>query len=171
MSSNIRPREGPPKTFAFITLGCKSNQYDTAAMAADLRKAGLASVETDRADIIVVNTCMVTGPTEAQCRQTIRKVKKSNPEARIVTAGCMSSGASEQVLAMPEIDIVLKPEEKGRLTEKLKLSGNSAWYDWPEDPAVQYEGRDRGFLKIQDGCDYQCSYCIVPSIRGRGRSL
>ncbi len=160
-----------PRTYAFITLGCKSNQYDTAAMAAGLRNAGLASVETDLAEIIVVNTCMVTGSTEAQCRQAIRKARKSNPEARIIAAGCMSSGASEQLSAMPELDIVLKPEEKGMLTAKLELSGCSAWSDWPEDPAVEFEGRDRGFLKIQDGCDYQCSYCIVPSVRGRGRSL
>jgi len=171
MSSTNVPQVAPPKTYAFLTLGCKSNQYDTAAMAADLKIAGLSSAEAQFADVIVVNTCMVTGPTEAQCRQVIRKASKSNPEARIIVAGCMSKGASEQLAAMPEIEVVLEPAEKGLLTEILGVPGTRNWTRWPEDPAVEFEGRDRGFLKIQDGCDYQCSYCIVPSVRGPGKSL
>ena len=171
MSKSSTSRESTPKTYAFVTLGCKSNQYDTAAMAADLRSAGLSSAATHVADIVVVNTCMVTGPTEAQCRQAVRKAKRSNAGAMIVVAGCMSKGASEQLSAMPEVDLVLNPEKKGHLTESLGLAGATNWSHWPEDPAVEFEGRDRGFLKVQDGCDHQCSYCIVPSVRGRGRSL
>jgi len=171
MSQSNTSRESKPKTYAFVTLGCKSNQYDTAAMAADLRSAGLSSAASKFADVIIINTCMVTGPTEAQCRQAIRKAKRSNAGAMIVVAGCMSKGASEQLSAMPEVDLVLNPENKGHLTESLGLAGATTWSHWPEDPAVEFEGRDRGFLKVQDGCDYQCSYCIVPSVRGRGKSL
>lgn len=171
MNSSSGPGDAAPKTYAFITLGCKSNQYDSAAMADSLKMVGLSAAEAHLADIIVVNTCMVTGPTEAQCRQAIRKAKRSNPEARVIVSGCLSKGASGQLSAMAEVEVVLEPSEKGLLAEKLGLEKSRNWQDWPEDPAVEFEGRDRGFLKVQDGCDCQCSYCVVPSVRGRGKSL
>ncbi len=158
-------------TYAFITLGCKSNQYDTAAMAASLRDAGMTSAGADEADVVIINTCMVTGPTESQCRQAIRRAKRDNRRARIVVAGCLSKGDPDQITAMKEVDVMLEPTEKGRLPEHLGLKGNGMWTDWPEDPAAASEGRDRGFLKVQDGCNHSCSYCIVPSVRGPARSL
>ncbi|UCF30699.1 MAG: tRNA (N(6)-L-threonylcarbamoyladenosine(37)-C(2))-methylthiotransferase MtaB [bacterium] len=161
----------PPRTYSFITLGCKSNQYDSAAMAASLRQSGLAPSDLDGADVIVVNTCMVTGSTEAQCRKAIRRARKANSDARLVVVGCLSKGDPDQIRSMPEADLVLGPSEKGMLTHFLNLADHGSWTDWPEDPAVSLEHRDRGFLKVQDGCDHRCSYCIVPSVRGPGRSL
>ena len=171
MGHPTKPEANPPGSYAFITLGCKSNQYDTSAMAASLRNAGMSPAGADEADVIIVNTCMVTGPTEAQCRQAIRRAKRANSSARIVVAGCLSKGDPDQLMSMDEVDLVLDPTQKGKLPERLGLKANGEWTDWPEDPAVASEERDRGFLKVQDGCDHQCSYCIVPSVRGPARSL
>ena len=164
-----------PGSFSLITLGCKSNQYDSAAMAADLGRAGLTCAELGEADIILVNTCMVTGPTEAQCRKAIRQARRANPGAKLVVSGCMIRGAREQVAELPEVDMILDPRRKGMLIDLLGLgsegSDNGGWADWPEDPAVISHSRDRAFLKIQDGCDSSCSFCIVPSVRDSSRSL
>ncbi len=158
-------------SYALVTLGCKSNQYDSAAMAADLAGSGMVSVSPEGAGMVIVNTCMVTGPTEAQCRKEIRRIKRKNPDSFLIVTGCMSKGASRSLSGMAEIDLVLDMEEKGRLVSILGILNGEDWVDWPDVPAVAIEGRDRGFLKIQDGCDFACSYCIVPSVRGSSRSL
>ena len=154
-----------------MTLGCKSNQYDSAAVAASLSKCGMMPCRQETAGLLVVNTCMVTGPTEAQCRQEIRRLKRKNPDAVMVVTGCMSRGVPKALTDMPEVDLVLDMQDKGRLPAILGFDPSGGWVDWPDDPAVAIEGRDRGFLKVQDGCDCSCSYCIVPKVRGRGRSL
>jgi threonylcarbamoyladenosine tRNA methylthiotransferase MtaB len=180
MKSPTKPGPSGPGTFSLNsfniqTLGCKSNQYDSAALAADLEKAGFVRSEPEEARVIIVNTCMVTGPTEAQCRKAIRQARRANPDAKLVVAGCMSRGSRKQLETMDEVDLVLDPAEKGSLVGLLDPgSGEDAeavWVDWPEEAAVEMEDRDRGFLKVQDGCNASCSYCIVPSVRGRSRSL
>jgi len=169
-SQGTQSFEGP-STFTFITLGCKSNQYDSAAMAADLTSRGMVSIKVPLADVIIINTCMVTGPAEAQCRKTIRQARRQNSGARIVVTGCMSKGAQDQLLSIEELDNVLDSSKRGQLPELIGLASGDRWVDWPDDPAVDMEGRDRVFIKVQDGCDYECSYCIVPSVRGKSRSL
>ncbi len=131
----------------------------------------MARSEPESADILIVNTCMVTGPTEAQCRQAIRRARRANPGARMIVTGCMSKGAAGQLVRMPEVDQVVDPAEKGKIPGMFGFPETVPWVDWPEDPGVGVDGRDRGFLKIQDGCDHSCSYCIVPSVRGKSRSL
>lgn len=167
----MKPGPSGPGRFSFITLGCKSNQYDSAAMAAELESAGLSRGTIEDAQVIVINTCMVTGPAEAQCRKAIRQARRANSSAKLVVSGCMTAGSRKQIQAMEEIDLVLDPSEKGLLPSLVGLEGKKTWTDWPEDPAVDLTDRDRGFLKVQDGCDAQCAYCIVPQVRGRSRSL
>ncbi len=171
MSSISKPGLKGPGGFSFITLGCKSNQYDSAAMASDLEKEGLTRTFLSEADIVVVNTCMVTGSTEAQCRKAVRRARRDNPGATIVVAGCMSAGSREQLDAMEEVDLVIEPRQKGQLPGLLGVGKGGEWGDWPREAAVELDERDRGFLKVQDGCDASCAYCIVPSVRGGARSL
>jgi threonylcarbamoyladenosine tRNA methylthiotransferase MtaB len=171
MTSNKKPGPEGLGRFSFITLGCKSNQYDSAAMAADLEDAGLSNGSVSDAHVIVINTCMVTGPTEAQCRKAIRQARRANTGAKLVVSGCMSAGSRKQIEIMEEVDLVIEPSEKGMLPGLLGINSPGGWTDWPEDPAVDLGGRDRGFLKVQDGCDAGCTYCIVPIVRGRSRSL
>ena len=158
-------------SYAFVTLGCKSNQYDSAAMAAALAGNGMVSAGPKSAGMVIINTCMVTGPTEAQCRKEIRRIRRKNPDSFLIVTGCMSRGAPRSLFEMAEIDLVLDMEEKGKLVSVIGIGSTEDWVDWPYVPAVAIEGRDRGFLKIQDGCDFACSYCIVPSVRGSSRSL
>ena len=171
MTTLNKPGPDGPGIFSFITLGCKSNQYDSAAMAAELEKAGFSRGPVSGAQVIVINTCMVTGSTEAQCRKAIRQAKRSSVGGKIVVSGCMSAGSKDQIENMEEVDLVIEPSEKGMLLELLGVEGLRSWTDWPEDPAVDLGDRDRGFLKVQDGCDANCTYCIVPIVRGRSRSL
>ena len=146
MKTNTKPGpsgSGPfsPQTFSLVTLGCKSNQYDSAALAADLEGAGLTRSELVDAHIIIINTCMVTGPTEAQCRKAIRQARRASPDARLIVSGCMSRGSRKDIEAMEEVDLVLDPAEKGNLIEFLGLGlstdPGAGWVDWPEDAAVQ----------------------------------
>jgi len=171
MSPNTKPGPDGPGRFSFITLGCKSNQYDSAAMAAELARVGFSSGSASEAQVIVINTCMVTGSTEAQCRKAIRQARRANTGATLVVSGCMSAGSRQQIEAMEEVDLVVEPSEKGMLAGLLGVCASGGWTDWPEDPAVDLGDRDRGFLKVQDGCDAACTYCIVPLVRGRSRSL
>jgi len=171
MSFPEKPGPVGPGRFYFITLGCKSNQYDSAAMAAELESAGLSRGTVHDAQVIVMNTCMVTGSTEAQCRKAIRQARRANPGAKLVVSGCMSVGSKRQLETMKEVDLVIEPTEKGMLATLLGMEGKDGWIDWPGDPAVDLDDRDRGFLKVQDGCDADCAYCIVPLVRGRSRSL
>lgn len=175
MKTVEKPDPSGSGCFSFITLGCKSNQYDSAAMASDLLQVGLRNADPADADIVFINTCMVTGPAEARCRKAIRHVRRTNPRARLVVGGCMSRGAKDQLASLSQADLILDPQDKGRLAELLGISrqssGSCAWSDWPADPAVIPYLRDRAFLKIQDGCDASCSYCIVPAVRGSSRSL
>jgi threonylcarbamoyladenosine tRNA methylthiotransferase MtaB len=168
----MKPGGEAPGVFSFITLGCKSNQYDSAAMAGELKRAGLEEGAVKKADVIVVNTCMVTGPTEAQCRKAIRQARRANPAAVLVAAGCMAGGVRDVIESIKEVDLIIEPSEKSMLTAFLGIGTAHDWKDWPENPAVNPPGlRDRGFLKIQDGCNAACAYCVVPKVRGRSRSL
>lgn len=171
MAHRIKPVPVGSGLFSFITLGCKSNQYDSAAMAAELESAGMSKGSINDSNVIVINTCTVTGPAEAQCRKAIRQARKANAKARLVISGCMSVGSKEHIEQMDEVDLVIKPSEKGMLPGLLGIGALNEWTDWPSDPAVDLGERDRGFLKVQDGCDARCTYCVVPLVRGSSRSL
>ncbi len=166
------------KTIAFETLGCKLNFAETATIAArvkDYRKVDFR----EPADIYVINTCAVTQNAERKLKEIIRQAKRRNPEAKIVTLGCLTQIDPHKVARFPYVDLVLGMEEKFKLHTYLPLleAGEKGGVQAEETqareiffPAYSVGDRTRAFLKIQDGCDYPCTYCTIPIARGKGRN-
>ena len=149
-----------------VTFGCRMNAFESAVM------ARLGKDISD--DVIVVNTCAVTGEAERQCRQTIRKLKRENPNATLVVAGCAAQLNPEKYAQMPEVDRVLGNHEK--LNKKILHNTQKQVVgdiEQPFDlPIVQdFEGRNRAFLQIQQGCDHKCTFCVVRFARGHNKGL
>ena len=173
--------EGPPEAprVSFFTLGCRLNQHDTAAMRARLLESGC--VESDAAaEVVVVNTCTVTRRADQEARQLIRKIHRETPGARIVVTGCYAQRAPEELRRLPGVGAVLGTAERdvaGILIGAVHgetsggASDSSRARRHFETPAPIHVGRSRALLKIQDGCDSFCSYCVVPYVRGRSRRL
>ena len=173
---------------AFHTLGCKVNHYETEAIKeAFVSRGAEIKDENEAADVYVINTCTVTNIADRKSRQFIRRAKKANPDAIIVVTGCYAQVASEEVAGMPEVDLVIgnghKSEICGLVMEKLAAHENTRAADvlvTPRDILTFYEdmgmirsGSDdmsRAYIKIQDGCDRFCSYCLIPYARGPVRS-
>ena len=166
------------KTVAFITLGCKVNQYETNAMIQKLIEGGYKIVEHhEKADIYIVNTCTVTNMSDRKSRQMIRKVKEINPQAKIIAVGCYVEVAKNEVEKMKEIDLTLGNSEKvdivkycDNLLQDIKKDENNKKNEFSEFGTITYTEKTRAVIKIQDGCDRFCSYCIIPYARGRVRS-
>ncbi|MFZ5595946.1 MAG: tRNA (N(6)-L-threonylcarbamoyladenosine(37)-C(2))-methylthiotransferase MtaB [Bacillota bacterium] len=169
------------KTVAIATLGCKVNQYESASIAGMFRERGYRVVDFgDRADIYIINTCTVTHAGDRKSRQVIRRAARANPDGLVVVIGCYAQVSPEEVLAIPGVDLVMGTGEKSGIVDRVeeltggkkinavKESFNGCHFD--ELPAVAVTGRVRAFLKIQEGCDNYCSYCIVPFARGPLRS-
>lgn len=163
---------------AFTTLGCKINQYDTDRMRRELVSSGGTIVPFDApADIYIINTCSVTAKTDYQCRQAIRSAVRSAQGAKVVVTGCYAQTRPEELRNIPGVDLVIGNTEKERIMEHVRscfpgTEDGETGRPRPEERAGTIPGgRTRGFLKIQDGCDSRCSYCIVPSARGRSRSV
>lgn len=156
---------------AFLTLGCKVNFYETEKMKEQFQKKGFEIVEFDRiADIYVVNTCTVTNIADRKSRQMLHRAKKKNPKALVVAAGCYVESAGEALKKDTAIDIAFSNKEKGNLAEKLLdtfpfLADSS--FSTGECTGIP-GGRTRAYLKIQDGCNQFCTYCMIPYVRGRG---
>ncbi len=165
------------KRVAIATLGCKTNQFETAAMTEQFAQGGYQIVPfTDSADIYVVNSCTVTAKTDAETRRLIRRARRLNPEARIVATGCYAQVAPGELERMPEVDSVLGNREKQTITEMVE-SGVSMVSDIAAEKETGPLGLEtfaehtRAFLQVQNGCDSFCAYCIVPYARGRSRSV
>lgn len=169
---------------AFCTLGCKVNQYETQAMLELFQKAGYETGEFDEpADVYVVNTCTVTQTGDKKSRQMISRAHALNPEAKVIVVGCYSQVAPEEVQRLPGVWMVLGTKERSRVVELFEASLKEenalaavephAMGDEFEDISAIRESRTRAHLKIQDGCDRYCTYCIIPFARGpiRSRSL
>jgi threonylcarbamoyladenosine tRNA methylthiotransferase MtaB len=169
---------------SFHTLGCKLNQAETDAIAALFRERGYQVVPfRQAADLTFINTCTVTGEADAKSRQAIRQAVQASPQGKIVAAGCFAQISPEEVAALEGVDLVLGTREKYHILELLELLeggkpekplvrvGDIAGVEtWDESPSIAATERHRAFLKVQEGCDYTCSYCIIPSARGPGRS-
>lgn len=168
---------------AFYTLGCKVNQYETETIREKFRQRGYEIVsEDDPADVYVVNTCTVTNMADRKSRQFIRKAHKLNPDAVIAVTGCYAQMDKEAVASIEGVDIVTGTDEKSRIFELVQeaLEGNHNLINVKQyDQLNKYEelglisemeGRTRAFIKIQEGCDRFCSYCIIPFARGKVRS-
>ena len=170
------------KTVAFITLGCKVNQYETNAMTQQFIEKGYEIVEhTKKADIYIVNTCTVTNMSDRKSRQMLRRVKDLNKEAIIVACGCYAQVAKEDLEKIEEINLVLGNNEKKNIVEYVEKYIKSKipevqtedvmnQKEFVEFGDVTYSDKTRAVIKIQDGCDRFCSYCIIPYARGRVRS-
>lgn len=162
---------------AFTTLGCKINQFETDRMRQDALSSGDSVVPFgDEADAYVINTCSVTAKSDYQCRQAIRAAVRKGRGARVVVTGCYAQTRPEEIRKIQGVDLVVGNPEKGRITEYVRslmpCDGKSG--HCPPAPSQERSvpgSRTRGFLKIQDGCDNRCSYCIVPLARGGSRSV
>ena len=170
------------KTVGFATLGCRLNQVESQEMRALVEKAGYRAVdEGEAAEIYVVNTCTVTSRADFSDRQAIRRIIRANPDALVVVTGCLAQTDPDALRRMPGIDLVLGNQEKYRLPELLgslvkrdspdvRVGRIADARDVPSAPVARMGGRSRAFVKIQDGCQHRCAFCIVPAARGRSRS-
>lgn len=170
------------KRAALYTLGCRVNQYETEAMAESFIKSGYSIVDfEEEADVYVINTCTVTSIGDKKSRQMIRRSKKRNPNAVVVVAGCYSQVAPKEVAAIEGVDIIVGTSDKNTIPtlveEFLKNHSQINHVDnimnirkFEELEIDEYQERTRAFLKIQDGCDRFCSYCMIPYARGPVRS-
>ena len=168
------------RTVAFYTLGCKVNQYDTQAMRERFEEAGFRTVDfEDRADVYVVNTCTVTGTGDKKSMQTIRRCHRNNPDAAIVVTGCLAQRAADE-LKLPGVRLVLGTQRRGEVVQLLAqaleqdcaLIAVETLRQAPFEHLTvhAHEGHTRATMKIQEGCDRWCTYCIIPSVRGPIRS-
>ncbi|MFW6202923.1 MAG: tRNA (N(6)-L-threonylcarbamoyladenosine(37)-C(2))-methylthiotransferase MtaB [Marinilabilia sp.] len=168
------------RTVAFYTLGCKLNFSETSTIARHLQEEGFTRVDfRDGADIYVINTCSVTETAEKKCRYTINKALRTNPKAFIIVTGCFAQLKPENLVKMEGVDLVLGSNEKldisfylGSLEKRKQAevhAGNIA-RDKRFMPSWSSGDRTRTFLKVQDGCDYFCTYCTIPHARGRSRN-
>jgi threonylcarbamoyladenosine tRNA methylthiotransferase MtaB len=165
---------------AFTTLGCKLNYSETSQIARNLVENGYLKVDfSDRADYYVINTCSVTENADKQTKSIIKSALKTNPEAKIIIIGCFAQLKPEAIAAMPGVSMVLGAKEKFNLHEHLNaLDDATAPIVLNSDieavnsfkSAFSFGERTRAFLKVQDGCDYMCSFCTIPLARGASRS-
>ena len=168
------------KTAVYYTLGCKLNFSETSTIGKTLREAGVRTARKgEKADICVVNTCSVTEMADKKCRQAIHRLVKQHPGAFVVVTGCYAQLKPDAVTQIEGVDIVLGAEQKKEILKYLgdlqKHEGGKAYTTSTKDiksfvPSCSRGDRTRYFLKVQDGCDYYCSYCTIPFARGRSRN-
>ncbi|MEN9959333.1 MAG: tRNA ((6)-L-threonylcarbamoyladenosine(37)-C(2))-methylthiotransferase [Bacteroidota bacterium] len=171
------------KKVAFYTLGCKLNFAESSSIARSLEPMGFVRAEfQDNPDLFVINTCSVTEQADKKCKKVVREAKKINPSAAVVIIGCYAQLKPEEIAAIPGVDLVLGANEKFQLPQLLppyldrtisdlpKLIASEIRYDLDYHASYSVNDRTRTFLKVQDGCDYPCSYCTIPLARGQSRS-
>lgn len=158
------------KTCAFITLGCKVNQYETQAIRESLAARGFVETNPEQAaDFYVINTCTVTSVSDEKSRQYIKKVRRKNPRATVVVTGCYAEADANTIKKMEGVDYVITKAEEAHLAE---IICRDTVHRVPTQESVynlnisHFAGHTKAFLKIEDGCDMYCSYCIIPYVRG-----
>ncbi|WP_026839804.1 tRNA (N(6)-L-threonylcarbamoyladenosine(37)-C(2))-methylthiotransferase MtaB [Citrifermentans bremense] len=169
------------KTIAITTLGCKINQFESAAMTQALEQNGYSMVPfPDKADIYVINSCTVTAKTDAESRRLIRRATRLNPEARVVVTGCYAQMNAEELLKLAGVNLILGNSEKKDIVGFLEgindqpravVSDISLEKTGETAPLETFAEHTRAFLQVQNGCDARCAYCIVPYARGASRSV
>ena len=165
------------RTVAFVTLGCKLNYAETSTMVRAFEESGWSHVEaTVPADVYVINTCSVTEHADKKCRNLIRRLHKLNPQGRIIVTGCYAQLKPREIASLEGVYAVLGAKDKGRALEMAE-EGPGGIYNTPRAGATNFINafstgeRTRSFLKVQDGCDYFCTYCTVPLARGASRNI
>lgn len=167
------------KSVAFITLGCKVNQYETNAMTQQFINCGYEVVPYhEKADIYVINTCTVTNMSDRKSRQMLRRVKESNPNGIVVAVGCYAQVAKNELEKIEEIDLILGNNEKKKIVKYIEeFANNDANFsncliedvmnqkEFVDFGNITYTEKTRAVIKVQDGCDRFCSYCIIPYAR------
>lgn len=168
------------KTVAIYTLGCKTNQYESNAIAQRFIENGYELVDfEDKADVYIVNTCTVTNMSDRKSRQILRRAKQKNPNSILIVIGCYVQVAKETLEDLKEIDILLGNNEKKDILKYLEefekerqeeVTDVMHQKEYVEFGSTTFTEKTRAVIKIQDGCDRFCSYCIIPYARGRVRS-
>ena len=168
------------KKVAFYTLGCKLNFSETSTIGRTLQEAGFAKVDFDSTpDVFVINTCSVTENADKKCRQLVKRAMKSNPDGFVAIIGCFAQLKPKEISEIPGVDIVLGANEKFNILEHLEsldkkesavISNESIKETKDFVPAFSMGDRTRSFLKVQDGCDYFCTFCTIPLARGKSRN-
>jgi len=168
------------RTVAFHTLGCKLNFSETSTLSRMLEDEGFEKKDfDDQADVYVINTCSVTDNADKECRQIVRRIQRKAPESLVVITGCYAQLKPKQIAAIPGVNLVLGAAEKFNLAQHIRelSKGDSAKIcscDIEEvtgfNSSFSINDRTRTFLKVQDGCDYNCSFCTIPQARGKSRS-
>ncbi len=170
-----------PKTVAFHTLGCKLNYSETSAIARQFEGAGYSAVKfQDGANIYVINTCSVTDFADRKCRKIVRQALRHSPDAYVVVTGCYAQLKPQEISEIPGVDLVLGAAEKFKILEyvddiskapgKGMVSAGEIKEANSFTNAFSFGDRTRSFLKVQDGCDYKCTFCTIPLARGKSRS-
>lgn len=172
-----------PQTVALHTLGCKLNFSETSTIGNQFLKNGFSVVDIkDKADVYVFNTCTVTENAEKECRQLVRRVLRNNPAAYVIVTGCYAQLRADEISAIDGVDAVLGSNEKFEIFSLLKdfnKKNLSCVYVSPNDELNKFgvasstdaDSRTRAYFKIQDGCDYKCTFCTIPLARGKSRSM
>jgi threonylcarbamoyladenosine tRNA methylthiotransferase MtaB len=170
------------KRIALHTLGCKLNYAETAAIGKQFTSNGYIVVDIDEpSDVVVINSCSVTAQAERDCRQLVRRALRHSPEAFVAVVGCYAQLQSEQIAAIHGVDLVLGSQDKFSLfrlveNKQKKLQADifvsciADAKDFGLASSAGFEERTRAFIKVQDGCDYKCTYCTIPLARGKSRS-
>ena len=166
-----------PALYHVATLGCKLNQFDSASMEATLVAMGFRpTADAAAARLVVVNTCTVTSSADSQSRQLIRSLRRANPRCTLLVTGCYAQRDPRALEAIPGVDAVVglegQKELRGMVVKLVPdLPPAPACEEAADDPLPFFSDRTRAFLKIQEGCDLKCSYCVIPSVRGASRSV
>src|SRR5688572_21932670 len=165
---------------AFHTLGCKLNYTETSMLWQQLHDKGYDKVGfEDAADVYVINTCSVTDNADKECRRIVRKALHANENAKVVVTGCYAQLKPDEIASISGVSTVIGAQDKFRLADilqEIETDSHQAVYSCDINDVVTYKAsyalgeRTRAFLKVQDGCDYSCTYCTIPLARGKSRS-
>ncbi len=167
---------------AFYTLGCKLNFAETSTIARSLESLDFTKVEfNDSPDLFIINTCSVTDHADRKCKKVVSEAKKINPKSIVIIIGCFAQLKPKEISEIPGVNLVLGANEKFKIPEILpeylkqdtqapRIIAQKIRYDLPYHASYSINDRTRTFLKVQDGCDYPCSYCTIPLARGQSRS-
>lgn len=154
------------KKFKVVTLGCRTNQYESQAYQDQLETMGFSQAEDgEQAEVCIVNTCTVTASADSSSRHSILKLARENPQAKLVVTGCFAERQPDFVKSMDGVSLVVPNQEKETLLSKLFPDE-----ELPEFSIRNFDAHTRAFVKVQDGCNSFCTYCIIPYVRGRSRS-
>src|SRR5215203_3114520 len=168
------------RSVAFHTLGCKLNFSETSMLSRTLEAEGFLKKEFDEeADVYVINTCSVTDNADKECRQLVRRIQRKTPLSTVVITGCYAQLKPKEIASIPGVDLVLGAAEKFNIVKHLSefTKGDSSKINSCDienvtgfNSSYSLNDRTRTFLKVQDGCDYTCSFCTIPMARGKSRS-